>query len=124
MKMTDDLKVYVVKLKSFGFRVFVPTNMQNATWCYFVEGDKIGYLQAPTWSLPSISTVHKPNVTSGTGFKLREVDWQTLTKDVCQMAFAHAPSWADAREVASVQKFASIEELLQKQTPSISYEEV
>ena len=76
-------------IKSLGFRVFVRTS-DNPTYCFFTDGDRIGYAQ---WSdfRQSVSSVHKPSTVNGTGFQVAE----EITKASLDAALSTiVPIWA------------------------------
>lgn len=102
----DHIQPEVIKaIQVAGFSVYMrnPTD----TWCYFTDGKNIGYLQTDSLKGLSISTVHIPNCTSGTGYGLTEgrLRIEDISETVLRDAFILAPSWADQRSRASVVKW-------------------
>ncbi len=95
-----------------GFSVY----MRNPgdSWLYFTGGKSIGYLQDDRLGGLSLSTVHVPNITSGTGFKIMEglsaID--IADAEILKKAFAIAPGWALQSSVASVKKWPNIDAFL------------
>lgn len=83
-------------IKQAGFQVHM--RHVNDNWCYYTDGTQIGYLQQDRLGVVSISTVHKPNSITGTGFSMG------ATLDLPR-GFIHSPGWADSRDRASVVKF-------------------
>ena len=57
----------IIKAKSEGFYIYAPRDITS--YFYVTKEDKIGYCQYDRLSGVSYSTVHKPNIRSGTGFK-------------------------------------------------------
>lgn len=85
-----------------GFDVYMRD--QKDTFSIFTDGTRIGYLQNSAFRGMSISTVHVPNKSSGTGFgvldSLSEAD---LTAEKLSEAFVIAPDWGRDRQ--SVRKW-------------------
>jgi hypothetical protein len=77
------------------------------TWMLFTDGKNIGYLQSDRMAGYTISTVHIPNTTSGTGFQI-ERHVADFTRDMLARAFVHCPDWF-RRDAASVRKYRDIE---------------
>lgn len=102
-------KSIIAKIQSFGFDVYMrdPDN----TFLYFTDGTNIGYLQDSSWDGLSLSTVHAPNQTTGTGFQV-EGHTDKLTKEALMDAFALAPGWASGSQRASVKKYPNMEAFL------------
>lgn len=77
------------------------------TFLIFTDGTRIGYLQNSAFRGISVSTVHVPNKSSGTGFgildSLSEAD---LTAEKLNEAFVIAPDWARDRQ--SVRKWKDL----------------
>lgn len=88
-------------IKAAGFRVFV-RDQQRPTYCFFTDGTRIGYAQ---WSSmrDSVSSVHKPNRLTGTGFAIAD---EITVKSLNAAISCHAPHWASDSERASVVKYA------------------
>lgn len=99
-------KAIIDAVAAAGFDVYM-RDLKD-TWLLFTDGQNIGYLQAPRGDGWSISTVHMPNSTTGTGF---QIDRYLATFDRASLAraFVHAPRWASGRDVASVRKYRDIE---------------
>lgn len=94
-------KAIIKKVQSFGFDVYMRN--EGDTWLIFTDGTRIGYLQDDRSSF-SLSTVHKPNKNSGTGFQmLRHVG--DFTKEDLEACFARAPHWALERDARPVVKY-------------------
>lgn len=65
---------YVEMMKSEGWQVWTRNDLvtrKPAEYCFVTDGKNIAYVQ---WSgfEPRVSTVHKPNRTTGTGFSMGE----------------------------------------------------
>jgi hypothetical protein len=113
--------VPIALIKSLGFRVFVSgfrvfvSDVNAPTYCYFVQGDKIGYIQAEATGTFSLTTVHKPNLRTGTGFSVaRDLTAADLTAATLRKAFVMYPDWAWCTDRESVQKYKNVEDFLKK----------
>ena len=94
---------HIKTIKTAGFRVFVHGPVEKATYCYFTDGVRIGYAQ---WDSPykgdeSLSTVHMPNTTTGTGYKLD----CPISADNLPLAFQFVPHWASRQDAATLKKY-------------------
>ena len=100
--MNKHKQTLIDTVKAAGFKVFVKPG--DVTWLYFTDADekRIGYLQWDRSGYAEISSVHKPNKNSGTGFKLDPIP--RLDRENLEKAFTHAPSWASSRDRDSVIK--------------------
>ena len=77
------------------------------TYMLFTDGKNIGYLQYARMAGYTISTVHMPNTTTGTGFQV-ERNVAYLTPEMLASAFVYCPDWF-RRDAASVRKYRDIE---------------
>jgi hypothetical protein len=98
-KLIEELHPLRDKLKADGFKVYT-TNYpssedQEATYIYFTDGHRIGYAQFTTYDGLSFFTVHKPNRSTGTGF--RATDQYSATESDYEKAFT-PPAWAHNME--------------------------
>lgn len=111
----------IAKVKAMGFAVY----MRNPgdTWLYFTDGVRLGYLQEERYGGFSLSTVHKPNHTTGTGYNV-ERDAPDFDKAMLLRCFQHAPSWAHGSDPATVVKFASVAQWLASSAFTCEYKEV
>jgi hypothetical protein len=89
-----------------GFDVYAPA-AGALSFLFFTDGTRIGYLQHDDGGSYSLSTVHIPNRTSGTGFRVTEGSEGPLafTRESLERAFIHAPNWAFSRDRESVRKW-------------------
>lgn len=111
-------------IAQLGFDVYqaVPAYQgMRRSYLFFTDGQHIGYLQTGEAGGLELSTVHIPNRTTGTGFKMGEA--KELTREVLETAFLNAPGWAYGRDRASVCKWPSVEAWLQS-APPLRYERV
>lgn len=77
------------------------------TWLLFTDGKNIGYLQDGRLEGLTLTTVHKPNTSTGTGFGMGPV--VELTYEALAQAFVHAPHWA-GHGATSVRKYRDMED--------------
>jgi hypothetical protein len=84
------------------------------TYMLFTDGTRIGYLQVNRFDGISMSTVHKPNTRTGTGFKIDLPLGARIDKETLEKAFVGAPSWAYASDRAAVQKYLDIDEYVNR----------
>lgn len=96
--MDATAEAMVARIKHCGYRVFMcpPSN----TYCYYTDGTRIGYAQ---WGQTTrVTTVHKANTTTGTGFIISdEITPATLREAL----ITHAPTWAASWDRASIHKY-------------------
>jgi hypothetical protein len=88
--------------------VFQRPGYLGSTYCLYTDGVRIGYAQ---WSriAVGVSTIHKPNQRTGTGFWYADV----LTEETLKGALnCIAPDWAYATDRASVKKYRDFNEYL------------
>ena len=97
-------------IAALGYRVYMTPNPHFQTYCFYSDGQRIGYLQRDYFGGLSISTVHIPNRRTGTGFHM--VDQAPLNRESLEMGFAFAPNWADSRDLSSIKKYKSLEDFL------------
>ena len=99
-------KEFIEELKSNGYKVYSPS--ETATYCYFVKGDKIGYLENGCGGM-HFGSVHKPCSECGTGFGIhREIHSPTI--EMAEDCLSLAPHWASVRDRQSVKKYKSWED--------------
>lgn len=94
---------YIELIKSLGFSVYM-RDLKDS-YCYYTDGVSIGYAQ---WSrlAVSVSSVHKPNRTSGTGFRVED----DITAQGLRAALTlHTPHWA-VHDQSSVKKYKNWDE--------------
>lgn len=93
-------------IKNAGFQVYM--RKPEDSYCIFTDGSNLGYLQSNQWRGVSLSTVHVPNTSTGTGFGIADgLSVSDLTAENLREAFQHSPQWG--RGVSSVTKYRSID---------------
>lgn len=104
--MKPQAKLIVSHLVLAGFSVYM-RDPDKDEYALFTDGNRIGYIQ---WSKPGItmSTVHRPNRTTGTGFAVGEPG--KMTRENFERAFATAPNWIRGTDLNSVKKWRDWEE--------------
>lgn len=102
---------------SAGFDVWMRNPKDS--WLLFTDGKNIGYLQDDRLAGYCISTVHKPNTSSGTGFQIaRHVP--DFGRGMLLGAFAHCPEWY-RRDASSVHKYKDMEDYRSESSFNQSY---
>lgn len=98
-------------LRDFGLKVYMRN--RDDSWCVFADGDNIAYAQYEgQFGGVRVSTIHKPNRDSGTGFALSnpmEGQWP-ITEKYARSGFVIAPHWATSLDRQGVVKYKGIEE--------------
>ena len=107
-------KATIAKVQSFGFDVWMHGPDESASWMIFTdpEGKRLGYLQENSGGIGggwTLSTVHKPNTTTGTGYSMGNAVADFTAEDLAA-CFAMGPAWALNRDMASVKKYRDMEE--------------
>jgi hypothetical protein len=95
----------IAAVQGHGFDVYM--RKPSDTWLLFTDGKNLGYLQEDRLEGIALSTVHIPNQTTGTGFRI-DTDAGELTREKLLECFCTAPSWASGRARASVKKWPSV----------------
>lgn len=83
----------IEQVQSYGFHVYM--RVEADSWMIYTseDGKQLGYLQVERFGGISISTVHIPNSTSGTGYQIeRHVD--SFDKAALEAGFTLKPHWA------------------------------
>jgi len=75
--------------------------------CFVTDGNHIAYVQWVSWSDNRISTVHKANRQTGTGFGFADKITPKLVRGAMELV---APGWATAKDRESVRKYKDWEE--------------
>lgn len=105
--MTTPGQAYFINtIKAQGYRVFVRDD--NPTYCFFTDGTRIGYAQWGGYR-QSVSSVHMPNKTTGTGFGVADEITPTTLAAALNRPYPH---WASAADRASVKKYADMDAYL------------
>jgi hypothetical protein len=102
----ETIKDAAEKLLNNGYRVFI-NNCDNhkKIFFYYVKDDNIAYCQVDFGGL-NLSSVHKANKSTGTGFRITDEPLPFLTPKLADNAF-FKPTWA--RNMAS-ERFKNWEE--------------
>lgn len=77
--------------KRAGFRVY-QRDPEKDTWFYFTDGTHIGYCQFPDRLPSSLTTVHQPSTSAGTGFAFADGP-EVTAESMKQCAHTHCPAW-------------------------------
>jgi hypothetical protein len=98
-------KAVIDAVAAAGFAVYM--RHINDSFLLFTDGKNIGYLQDSRGRGLSLTSVHKANRTTGTGFALGEL--AEINRETLSQAFVHCPSWA-RHDAGTVRKYRDIEE--------------
>lgn len=90
-----------------GFTAYMRNRLDS--WCVYTDGKRIGYMQRAEFVGYSISTVHKPNILTGTGWQMIRETFD-LTPENLAFGLMDYPSGATDKERESVRKYSGIEE--------------
>lgn len=104
--MKKEIATLAENLKQSGFDVYAPE--KGTTYIWVVSGSDIAYIQHDDYEGYSISTVHKANQQSGTGFGVYRDGRMPSVGDV-ERGFSVAPHEFSGY-AKSVKKYASFEE--------------
>ena len=100
----------IAKVQSLGFNVWM--RKSTDTWMIFATKDdkQLGYMQEERLGGPlSISTVHIPSTSHGTGFSIDQ--WVSdFTKADLERCFVLAPAWDGSHAWGSVKKWRDLEQ--------------
>ena len=116
MKNNDAVLRFIGTLKENGFNVYTSCK-DPVTYFHFEDKNgAIGYCQDDSgFGGFSFSSVHKPNITTGTGFGIsNRIDYPTITH--AREALVMYPSWASSLDVKSVKKYKNMAEYLERET--------
>lgn len=96
-----------------GFDVYAPeSGLKN--YLFYTDGTRIAYFQNDTLEGFTISTVHIPNKTTGTGYGLGPIS--SITREALEAGFLHSPYWVTRRDRESVRKYADMTQFLKART--------
>jgi hypothetical protein len=88
----------IATIKALGFRIY--QWHPGDSYLYFTDAEqiRIGYLENRFGMGLHLTTVHKPNTATGTGFAVGPLE--ALTRETLAAAF-RAPAWASDRDRAA-----------------------
>ena len=93
---------FVNMIKACGYKVYM--RKPSDTWCYYTNGTDIAYCQWSGFRGASVSTVHRPNTTTGTSFHIAD----NVSPETIRAALhCYVPSWASNRYLAATVKWSS-----------------
>lgn len=98
----------IALIQSLGYAVYMRN--ESDSWCYYTDGKRIGTVQHSGFRGFSVTTVHKPCQSCGTGFAMG--DAPSLDAEMLKGAFITAPDWASGTQAASVVKYRDMNEFL------------
>jgi len=114
MIVIDELEPLVKKLLKDNMSVYTTLYSKDRknTWIYFTDGINIGYTQYDKYTGLDFSTVHKPNKSTGTGFKVGSLPeqeyWKAFSKpywafNMESVRFENWESFAKNKNVAKIE---------------------
>lgn len=109
-------KLFVEKLKSFGFKVYLNNTDPFYNYAVFTDGKNIGYMGEAYFNQKGVnfSTVHKPSHNYGTGFACKEKDspviLSELTPEIARQAFATIPPYFTNWVQEPIRKYKDFED--------------
>lgn len=96
---------YMDQAIAAGFEVYQRKPGRD-TYFYFTDGAGIGYCQFGG-SQPSLTTVHKPNTQTGTGFEYVSGFDEVNARAMRGCLSCNAPGWVSTGDRRSVRKYAN-----------------
>lgn len=111
---TEELRNFSKKLLKNDFKVYT-TKHQPTTYIKFVKNNNIGYAQDDYFGGLNLSTVHKPNHRTGTGYRLHETGIEDPTIKQAEQTFINMPYWAHGT-LEDIQKYKNWEEYKKLET--------
>jgi hypothetical protein len=109
--MTSDSSLSA-RILAFGYRVFMRD--PDSTYAYFSDGERIGYVQRERGGGFTVSTVHTPSPSTGTGFNISR--HAPLSAAILKEAlYTHSPQWYRGN-FDSVLKYRDLEHFLSAST--------
>lgn len=112
-------KKIIAKVQSFGFDVYM-RNPEQDTWLLFTDGKHIGYLHYHPMEGFTLSSVHKPNMTTGTGILVKRAA-DSFDKEDLERCFAVAPGWLPRDGITSIVKWRDMGEYRQASSFNADY---
>ena len=104
--MKPELINYAETLQAAGMTVLVPKN-ESGNYIAFGDDKNVGYCQIDYFGGFSFSTVHKPNTSTGTGYRVADgIGRPTLQHALGSFAFA--PAWASERDLSTIVKYKGV----------------
>ncbi len=101
------LRAAIEAVAAAGFAVYM--RAVTDTYLFFTDGTKIGYLQVGLGGGYSLSTVHIPNKSTGTGFGV--ADPNVLDREALEKALIHTPHWVGRDAANTVRKYRDMEDM-------------
>lgn len=110
MPKTPIHSTVIRKIQELGFDVYMRKEDKD-TWLHYTDGTNIGYMQKEDIGGYSISSVHKANANTGTGFRIKEYV-VSIDREALLSGFTHAANGFSTSDYKSVKKFKDINEFL------------
>lgn len=108
------------KVAELGFDVYMRDPKDS--FMLFTDGKNIGYLQMDSTAGLMLTSVHKPNQKTGTGFVIaNNLDLTQLDRETLSSAFIRAPHWAWAGDMSAVVKYRDMDSYLSANSWNAGY---
>jgi hypothetical protein len=107
-----ELQQLASQLLQKGYRIFCSPDPYWQTYFLYSDGTRVAYAQYDRLVGLSFATVHKPNPTSGTGFKIDCVNAMISAEE----ALHGCPDWARSMW-SSVNRYRDLDEFLARYRP-------
>ena len=113
------LRLLVEKMQKAGWKVYTFKTDGPIGQVFYVHEDKIGTAHEKFGGI-SIGTVHKPNISCGTGFGVGDDMLHNPTIEDAKEGFMFCPHWYN--NTSAVKKYANWDEYVSKETILTYYE--
>lgn len=106
---------YIHELLQNGFRVYCSIDNYGGgnrpiSYAMIEKDGKLGYIQSDGWEGIRFSTVHKPNIKTGTGYSMNDTGTLNPTIQMAEEAINTVkPNWSRDR-LENIQKYKSFED--------------
>lgn len=119
------LKKYIKELLKNDFKVYRNADQEKITYVHIEKGNNIGYIQADDYTgCLHFSTEHKPNIKTGTGYRMNEEEVCEPTIKDAESTFTFKPHWSRDRP-ENIVKYKNFDEYRKTSYGSIlKYEEI
>lgn len=111
----------ITKIRSLGFQVYM--RKPGDSYLLFTDGTRIGYLQEDRGGGLSLTTVHRANQRTGTGFQAAAgVAPEALDRPTLERAFAHGPSFPmTSDDLATIKKWRDMDAFVKADSWNAGY---
>lgn len=110
----------IQQIQDHGFRVYM--RKPSDTWCIYTDGKNVAYFEETNRGF-GVSTCHRPNRTTGTGYGILRESHRFTLNDL-RDGFCFAPVWSSRTDHASIVKYNGIEDFRKESDWNAEYKEV